>query len=86
MGFGREETEATHICLKNFIDAMLEQSDKFNETQAFLRMALKELKDPTYESNNNMSFNMSFDNQEIEALSNKIGNNIRPLSIKEIYP
>lgn len=39
-GYGRDETEATHICLKNFIDQMLEEDGHL----AFLRNILRELK------------------------------------------
>ncbi|CAD8121384.1 unnamed protein product [Paramecium sonneborni] len=57
-GFGRDETEAVHICLKNFIDQMLEEEGHLS----FLRNILRELKQ------------LDFQEQDIEQLQQKIGN------------
>ncbi|CAK66091.1 unnamed protein product (macronuclear) [Paramecium tetraurelia] len=57
-GFGRDELEAVHICLKNFIEQMLEEEGHL----VFLRNILKELKQ------------LDFQEQDIEQLQQKIGN------------
>ncbi|CAD8110395.1 unnamed protein product [Paramecium primaurelia] len=57
-GFGRDEVEAVHICLKNFIEQMLEEEGHL----IFLRNILRELKQ------------LDFQEQDIEQLQQKIGN------------
>ncbi|KAM3144045.1 hypothetical protein pb186bvf_003809 [Paramecium bursaria] len=39
-GFGRDDTEATHNCIKNFVDCLLESEENLN----FIRSVLRELK------------------------------------------
>lgn len=58
-GFGRDDSEATHICIKNFIDSLLEQDPA---SVPFLKGVLRELKGADAQDG------------DIETLKEKIGN------------